>query len=295
MRVRTLGFLFGEAWRNVLRNGLMSLASISTVAVSLCIAASMAICAANLDHVASTLESQLEVKVFLAPGLTEEARQALIQQVTAMDGVQEVRFVSREEALQRLRDRFGEDSILLDAVGDSNPLPDSLEIRATGLQAVKLVALRVGELEGVEEVLFHREVADKLSRITRGLRIVGVLVVSLLLVGMLLIIYNTIRLTVFARRREVAIMKLVGATDWFIRLPFFLEGVLLGTVGAGLAALVIRSGYVWVAASVRGSLPFLPLLPPYPLVNYATALLLCLGAVVGGLGSSWSLRRYLEV
>lgn len=209
--------------------------------------------------------------------------------------MKESEFVSREEALDRLREQFGERQDLLDFVEEMNPLRHSFEIKAEEAEQVKVVAQEVGRIEGVAEVKYRQEVVERLFSLTRSIRIAGLVLVVLLLMATVFLISNTIRLTVFARRREIGIMKLVGATDWFIRWPFILEGILLGVLGTLVSVLILRRLYDWVVASIYSSLPFIPVIPPEGIMQPLILLLFGLGFFVGAFGSLVSLRRFLRV
>lgn len=209
--------------------------------------------------------------------------------------MKESEFVSREEALDRLREQFGERQDLLDSVEEMNPLRHSFEIKAEEAEQVKVVAQEVGRIEGVAEVKYRQEVVERLFSLTRSIRIAGLVLVVLLLMATVFLISNTIRLTVFARRREIGIMKLVGATDWFIRWPFILEGILLGVLGTLVSVLILRRLYDWVVASIYSSLPFIPVIPPEGIMQPLILLLFGLGFFVGAFGSLVSLRRFLRV
>ena len=151
------------------------------------------------------------------------------------------------------------------------------------------------QLPGVETAKFGQEVVTHLFQLTRVLRIGGVLLIALLAVATLFIISNTIRITVFARRREVNIMKYVGATDWFIRWPFLLEGMLMGLIGGGIASAVLYQGYNAILVRIYATLAFFPMLPTWPTMGYLCGVLLIVGTLIGALGSSISLRKFLDV
>jgi cell division transport system permease protein len=160
---------------------------------------------------------------------------------------------------------------------------------------VETAAKAIGEFPGIESTRYGQDVVQHLFDITRLMRIFGVALMLLLAAATVFIIANTIRLTVYARRKEVAIMKYVGATDWFIRWPFLLEGIVLGFVGGILAALALRSFYAAMAAKIYSTLAFFPLMPQYPFMNYVTLALLLAGMAIGATGSTVSLKRFLKV
>lgn len=295
MRFSTWEFYLRETGRSLVRNRLMSLASISTVALSLLILGVFLLGVANLNHIASTLENQVEVTAYLDDKVSSAAQAELIDQVKGLPGVREARFVSKEEALQRLKEQFGERRDLLAAVEKNNPLRNAVEVRTLTPGDVKPVVEELKKLPGVAKVSFKEEIIERLFALTRAIRYAGLGIVLLLVAGTMFLISNTIRLTVFARRREISIMKLVGATDWFIRWPFLLEGLCLGFIGSLPAVLLVVRFYAWLAANVYTTLPFVPLLAPGDLLGRLSLLLVGLGLLVGGLGSAISVRRFLRV
>lgn len=212
-----------------------------------------------------------------------------------MPSVAAVEFVSKEQALEILRARLGEQRKILDALGESNPLPDYFLVTVKSPEEVRKTAVAIADLYGVAEVNYGQDVVNNLFDLTRLLRIFGVMLLAILALATIFIISNTIRLTVFARRKEIAIMKYVGATDWFIRWPFILEGVVLGLIGGGISAVVLRSFYSAMAAKITGAMVFFPLAEQSPFMGYLAAALIFSGVAIGILGSTISLRKFLEV
>lgn len=294
MTPRTLTYSFREALRSIRHNGLMSFASIGTVAISLLVLAVILLTAVNLEHMLSTVESQVELKAYLADDVAEKSLSELSDKIAETAGVAEAAFVTKEEALDRLREQFKEQPEVIELVEQNNPLRDSFEIKVVPPEMVKEVAEVVATYPGVAEVKFKKDLVESLFKVTRALRMFGLTLVVLMAIATVFIISNTIRLTVFARRREVAIMKLVGATDGFIRGPFIVEGVLLGVVGALVAMVFVWIGYGWVVRKITAFLPLWPIAPRQPLLTNLTGGLLALGAFLGATGSAVSLRRFLK-
>lgn len=295
MKLRTSEYFIQEVFRSLKRNNWMTFASIGTVTVSLFVLGVFLLLVLNMNRLASTLESQVQISVYLEDGLTEAGKGTLQQDIEGLAGIDTVTYVDKTEAEKRLRERLGEQGYLLDALGDENPLPDSFEVTVVDPAFVETAAGTIGQLEGVEEARYGQDVATHLFDITRLIRIFGLVLMVLLCGATLFIISNTIRLTVFARRKEIAIMKYVGATDWFIRWPFLLEGVVMGFAGGLLAALVLRSFYAAMTAKIYDTLAFFPLMPQYPFMNYVTLGILAAGIFIGALGSTISLKRFLKV
>jgi cell division transport system permease protein len=212
-----------------------------------------------------------------------------------MQGIDTVKFVDKDAAKERLSERLGDQKYLLDALGDKNPLPDSFEVTVKTPEMVETAAKAIERMDGVESAKYGQDVVEHLFDITRLMRIFGLVLMLLLAGATIFIISNTIRLTVFARRKEIAIMKYVGATDWFIRWPFLMEGIVLGCIGGILSAIALRSFYAAMAAKIYNTLAFFPLMPQYPFMNYVTVAIILSGMLIGAIGSAFSLKRFLEV
>ena len=295
MKLRTSEYFIQETLRSLRRNNWMSFASVGTVAVSLFVLGVFLLLVLNMNRLASSLESQVQISAYLADGLSESARKDIASDIEALQGIEEIRYVPKEEAKERLAKRLGDQKYLLDALGEKNPLPDSFEVVLKSPALVETAAAAITRMDGVEQAKYGQDVIEHLFAITRLIRIFGLALMVLLAGATLFIISNTIRLTVFARRKEVAIMKYVGATDWFIRWPFLLEGMVLGFVGGVLAAIALQSFYAAMAAKIYETLAFFPLLPQYPYMYYVSAAILLSGMGIGALGSTISLKRFLKV
>ena len=295
MKIRTTEYFVREVIISMIRNRWMTFASIGTVTVSLFILGVFMMIVMNMTRLASELESQVQISVYLNDALTEEGRAEVEQMMRDMNSISKIEYIPREQALNRLEERLGDQKYILDALGDSNPLPNSYDVTVKKPEQVQSTAEAIADLYGVDEAKYGQDVASHLFDMTRLLRLFGFVLMVLLAGATIFIISNTIRLTVFARRKEIAIMKYVGATDWFIRIPFILEGMALGFIGGGLSALSLRSFYSAMAAKIYTTLTFFPLVPQYPFVNYLTIVLITSGMIIGIIGSTISLKRFLEV
>ena len=295
MKFQTIEYFFREVILSMIRNRLMTFASIGTVAVSLFVLGVFLVLVMNMSKMAASLESQVQISVYIADNLPEQGRNDIERMTREMKSVAKVEYIPREEALKIFRERLGENQKILDALGESNPLPNSFLVTVNNADDVKKTAASISDLYGVEEVKYGQDVAANLFELTHLMRFFGVILVILLLGATIFIISNTIRLTVFARRKEIAIMKYVGATDWFIRWPFILEGVALGIIGGGVSALALRSFYSATVTKIYETLTFFPMVEQYPFMNYLTLALICTGIFIGILGSTVSLKRFMEV
>lgn len=296
-----------DALHNTARGNLMSLASMLSVAVTLLVLAVVALLAVNLEETAATAESQVEIKGYLCTARREEVKcgqrdlteaeiQALLERIRNLPNVEQLTFLSRHEALEQMKQADPAQADLLAGYeGDENPLSDEIYVKVTDVQLVAEVAEQIQAMPGVAKVDYGKEIVADLLAFTRAVRIGGLALVLLLVFATVLTLSNTIRLSVYARRREIAIMKLVGATDWYIRRPFVLEGMLLGAVGAAIASGVTAWGYIRLMPAIQQSIPFLPLVPAEAILTDLTLALLGLGAVLGALASYFSLHRFLKV
>lgn len=295
MKLKTGEYFIQEVFHSLRRNNWMTFASIGTVAVSLFVLGVFLILVLNMNRLAGMLESQVQISVYLEDHLTDREKRQIGYDIESLQGIDSVTYVDRETAKERLKERLGDQKYLLDALSEDNPLPDAFEVTVTTPAVVESAAGAIGSMQGVEEAKYGQDVVEHLFDITRLMRIFGFVLMGLLGGATLFIISNTIRLTVFARRKEIAIMKYVGATDWFIRWPFLLEGIVLGCIGGFIAAVALRSFYAAMAAKIYSTLAFFPLMPQYPFMNYVTLAILLAGIVIGAIGSVISLKRFLRV
>ena len=295
MSFSTKEYFVKETYKSIRRNGFMSFASISTVAVSLLVLGMFLMIFLNTNNLAQYLESQVQVSVYMQDNATGQELAAVKEKLTKMPGVVKVTQVSKTEALARFKKRLGDQNQLLNSLGKENPFPNSFEVQVDNPERIKMLTPQIGQLPKVETAKFGQEVVEHLFQLTKILRFGGILLVVFLAMATLFIISNTIRLTVFARRKEVIIMKYVGATDWFIRWPFLLEGMTLGFFGAVIAFILINSIYSGLLERIHATLAFLPLLPSSPLLLYVDLFLLFAGTGIGALGSYISLRKFLRV
>ena len=295
MKIRTSEYFIREVFLSLRRNNWMSVASVGTVAVSLFIFGMFLMLVMNMNKMAESLESQVQINVYLEESVSREDARDIEKDLQEMQGVEKVTFVSKEDAMERFKERLGDQKTLLEALDDTNPLPDAFEVTITRPELVKTAAESIEKLDGVESAKYGQDVMEHLFEMTRLIRIFGFSLMLVLALATLFIISNTIRLTVFARRKEIAIMKYVGATDWFIRWPFVLEGMVLGLLGSLVAAVVLRTAYTGMAEKIYDTLAFFPLIPEQPFLTYITIVVVLSGMAVGAIGSAVSIKRFLKV
>ncbi len=287
-----LRFFFSEVLRNFSRNAVMQLTAIATVTVTIAILGSFLFVRETLGSIGDRMLHQIEISVFLDNGLTAAAENTLQKRIAADPRVLAVTFIPRAEGLRQMRERLrGQiDTSLL----TNNPLPDALRVKVVEPSEVHAVAAAIGKMPGVATVSYAQDAVTKALRVGDVFARLGLVVVGVLVLVAAIIISNTIRLTVLARRREIAIMQLVGATNGFIRGPFVFEGLLAGVIGAAIALGLLVLAQHQLLPKLVAALPFVPLGTALPNPGLLAAELLGTGAAVGIVASWFSVGRYLR-
>ncbi len=292
MRANDMKYLVGEGLRNTWRNRFMALASVGVLIICLLLTGFSYLFFVNIDHLFQTAYEQNVVAVYLVDGLDETATAQVGERLQALGNVAKVSFISKEESLERYSQDLPQE-IYESYQGENNPLPDTYIVSLHDLENFQASLTAIEQVEGVESVSYDGDIAATLSRVRRiVLAVSGALIVVLLAVS-LFIIVNTIKLTVYSRRLEIYIMKSVGATDSFVRLPFVVEGVLMGLLAGGIGYGLIYLLYRWLAQ--RFSFGVLMSLVSFRVV-WAPLLIgfLAGGVLVGVCGSAISMNKYLK-
>ncbi len=290
--LRFIGFSVVRAWQGFWRNAMMSLAATATVILMLVLLASLFIVIAGLNSGLEFIESKVAVTARLADGTSSEERGALVQEVQALPNVADVVYVSPTEAMRRLEQSYRETGRELDLGGARITLFASLEITLTDPNAAASVANALTDHEHVERILTKQAEYDTLLGVINVVRNVGVVAVGLVALTVLFMIINTIRIAVYSRANEIEIMRLVGASDSFIRLPFILEGILCGVVGAVITIALVAA--VWDPVQpVMVSVFQMPTAVSSRFLTTISLVLFAVGLGIGALGSWISVRSYL--
>ncbi|MBQ8731256.1 MAG: permease-like cell division protein FtsX [Oscillospiraceae bacterium] len=299
MRSGSLRYLFREGVRSVWVNRLMSAASVGVLSACLMLIGSAVLLAANVKSMVGFVGQQNEIIVVVSDSVTDAQLAELDDTIKGMEELASVKFTSKEQALISQIEIYGES--LLAGFEEDNPYPDMYSVTVKNIGDVERVSQTLAEMPEVEQVRSPEEFADVLVSIEKMVTVMGALVVIVLAVVSLVIISNTIRIAVFNRRREVNIMKYVGARDSFIRLPFVIQGVFFGILSALIAFFVVWAGYSfiyallaqngspWIAQAAASIIPFETIWLPL-LVSFGGA-----GIVTGMIGSLLSLRKHLKV
>lgn len=298
MKFRTLVRHVKEGGKNLARNGWMTFASISAVTIMLLVVGIFLVLILNLNHLATSVEEDIEIKVFIDLTATEEQQQELKQKIEAIPNVKSVIYVNKEEGLEQFIDSMDEvRKQVFELLRAENPFNDAFIVRADTPQLTEEVAKKIEKLPYIDNVNYGQDLVKRLFEVTSLARNIGLaLIVGMMFTAMFLIA-NTIKITIIARKREIQIMKLVGATNWFIRWPFFVEGVLLGAIGSIIPIIVIIGGYQYIYESFGKRIEALlfQMLPVFPHTIQISLILLLVGVFIGVWGSMMSIRKFLKV
>ncbi len=294
MNINSFKYCMRQTFVSLKRNVWLAVVSAGMIAISLAILGAFLLVAVNTTQFMRNIESNVEIGVFL---YDDANLQNIETQLMSLEGVRSFDYVSKHEGLQEFGKSIGDVSLFQGLEGENNPLPDMFRVRARQADMVPPLAAAIESFPGVETVDYGEETVGQVIRITGWINRVTLIVSILLAVGAVLLIITTIRLSVLARQEEVGIMKYLGASDSFIRFPFFLEGMLMGWMGT-LAAMVSLGAVYYRLATVlqREALVFFlqPVTSADKLIPIFGGLLL-LGTLIGGLGSLVSIRRFLRV
>ena len=300
MKYNNLGYLISEGFKSVFKQKKMSTASIIIMCATMLIFGLFFLVSENINYAMKQLESQQGMKVIILDDTTEDKIANLKTEILKIDGVNKVEFVSKEDALTTMKTWVGDHQELLAGyVGEGNPFPASYFVTLTDLSRNEEVQAKILKLEGVEKITSSNDSISTLSKLTKGIRAVTVFFLVLLVVISIFIIAYTIKLTVYARRREISIMKYVGATNNFIRGPFIVEGIIIGVVSALITLGAVSLSYNGIMSQVLTSSVLQKVqISLYSFSELFVKILLVyivLGIGIGIVGSIISMRKYLKV
>lgn len=299
MKFNIVGYLIREGFGNTFKNKKSTFSAMLVMCISMLIFGLFFIVGENINHIMETVEDTQAIQVFIKLDATEEQVKSIGEQIKAIEGINKVEFVSKAEGLEQYQEGFGDKAYILDPYKENNFLPDSYVVTLKDLKLVKQVEGEINKLDNIKNITSSNETISKLISVTNGIRIVtGVILVGLV-IGSIFIIANTIKLTVYARRKEISIMKYVGATNSFIRWPFIVEGIIIGIMSACISILIVGGLYKVIATNLLASSMVqnlgITLVSFGDMFNMIIVVYLLLGIGIGVLGSSISMRKYLEV
>jgi len=297
-------YFFSETFTSLKRNFFMGFTAITTVAITLFIVGFFAIIVYDIQGIISSIKSDVELAVYLEDNISEELKEYIEQYIISWEETDAVRYISKEQALERFKKQNEGSDILKEIEG--NPLPASFEITLNNPEKIDRVALRFYDkdgncIEGVDEVIYGRNYVNTLFSITAIIGTIAFLIIIALLLAAVVLIFNTIRLSIYARRKEIEVMKLVGATNWFVRIPFLFEGFFEGFAGSVVSIILLYfiNKFLWIRVervivdTMR--IKELAIVGSGNVISYTYIGVVVLGGLVGLLSSAIALRRYVKV
>ena len=295
--MRSFFYTIRQAFLQFGRNFNMGLASIFAITAMLLILSVFFIAALNMNIAAQTIRGDYDtIEIYLKDKVTEKKAQTLIEDMKATDGVADAEYKSKKKAMKEFRKRWGENGYLLDNL-EENPLPNSIVVQIADLEKADYIASRAEKLKGAEDVKFYKDTVDRLLKITDFMQWAAVILMAFLILVSIVVVSNTIKLTVFNRADEISIMKYIGATNWFIRGPFLVEGIIIGVISAaisvGLTALIYHK-LVELIGDQMFSMLSIPMVPEEFLIYNLAWIFLALGVSIGACGSIISIRKFLN-
>jgi len=279
------------------RNGLMTIASLFTITSCLVILGLFTILTLNVNYISDQVKDQCEVQLFLKADATDERISAIKTEIESVDNVKEAVLFTKEDMLNFAKeDMFsGKEELLTGFEGEDNPFSNSYKITLDNIEFTAETVSKLEVLSDVEHVENKQDVVNTVISLSNVVKKLSIIVMGLLLIIAIVIIANTVKLTVFNRRKEINIMKYIGATDRFIRVPFILEGILIGFVGAVLAFGLMSWGYITLIEFVRAyNFNMFELISYIKIVPVIIVLFVGVGCLIGIIGSSISMRKYLK-
>ena len=295
--LNSLVYNIKQGFLQIFRNRGMSLASIFSILAMLLILGMFFVITVNINLFTEVVKQDYDqIEVFLLDDTDKAQAEQIMTQIRTHEGVTDVQYRSKAEALEILKERWGESGYLLDSLG-KNPLPASILISVESLDNAGEVAAYAGTLDGIEDVQYYQETVEKLTKITNFLQIGALIIMAFLVVVSVVVVSNTVKLTVFARAKEIRIMIYVGATNWFIRGPFLAEGIIIGMLAAlistGLIALIYKELIAAIGAQVL-AIVSMPLISTQYMTGNMLIIFLALGMSIGACGSIVSMRKFLD-
>ncbi len=291
--MRGMGYLFKEGVRNVWNNRMMSLASIGVLVSCLIITGAAVLLSMNVTSVVDSIGKENQVTVFLDDDVKElEAVMMIAPEIRKLDNISDCQFYSKDQAIADLKDELG--SLFSELQGDDNPLPHAFHVTMIDISQYQDTVENIKQVDGVYKISDRSEVAGKLTSLNELVTQIGIWLIIILGLISLFIISNSIRMTMYSRRFEISIMKSVGATDWFVRIPFIIEGIVLGVISGLISSGIIAFLYEGLVVAVQFIIPFSEI--PYSRVALEMSVAFVLmGMFVGALGAAISIGRYLKM
>ena len=296
MRISTLNYFIVDAFKSIKRNRTISIAAMITVLITFFVFGTFTLLALNFNKSIEDVASKIQIQVYLKDDIKLVDQKEIELKLMEQEQVSEVTYESKDEAFLNLKENLGSNEGLLEGYDlNNNPLPSSFIVNLKDPAAAEDVINNVENMTGVEGIGNQQDVIDTISKFVDIVQIVGIGLFIVFVGVSVFLIMNTIKLTVYSRRREVGIMKFVGATDWFIRWPFVIEGIVIGAIGSLVSSILLYFAYNGVFKWIVSSMFIVNLVQPQFVLTTLLASFVGGGIVVGAIGSIFALRKFLIV
>lgn len=287
-----------DAFKSVVRNFSLSIASISCISITLIIVAMSLVASANVENIAQSVKSDVTIVAFTKLKMTEEDIKEIKSNLNSIDNIETYEFKSRDTQKQEMmKESDVLESVMKEWEEDETPLRDSFLIKVKSLEEIKNTVNQIKNVENIEVVNYGENMVHQLLGAFKLVEKIALIIVVILLVVTVFLIINTIKLTIFSRKREISIMRLVGASNFTIKNPFVIEGLIIGALGSVVPIIVTIYGYVALYNHFNGILfsPLFKLISPEPFVYMVSVIVLVIGMIVGMIGSARAVRKYLKI
>ena len=296
--LRILGRSVRDAFISVTRNLSLSLASVTSITITLVVVALSIILTYNVDNFANLVERDVTIVTFLDVTISEDKIKVIEEQIDRLDHVDSYEFQSKEDITKEMMESSETfKSIMQKWDSDENPLQDTFLVKVDDIDSINEVASHLKKMDGVSIVKYGEGMIEQLVVIFEVVRTVSIGIVVSLVVVTAFLISNTIKIAIFARKREIEIMRLVGASNTNIKIPFIIEGLFLGIFGSIIPIFATMYGYVALYDNFDGRVfsPFIQLVKPWPFITYISLILVAIGVIVGMFGSWRAVRKHLKI
>ena len=295
--IKSFFYSLKQALVQLNRNKTMALTSLFSITVMLLILGMFFILVVNVNLLTESAKDQFDmVEVYMLDDATDDQINTIMDSVKTLDYTDTVEFLDKDDAMDEMKDRWGDNGYLLDGLQE-NPLPRSIRITLKNIEDSQELVDYVSNFEGIEKVKYNQSEINKILKITNSIQVGALVIIIFLIFVSIIVVSNTVKLTVLARGREISIMKYVGATNWFIRGPFLIEGIIIGILAALISAGVICGLYSLIIANISEQMLVMfstGLVPVAFMTENLIVIFLALGVSIGAMGSMISMRRFLD-
>lgn len=296
MKINTIKYFFIDAFKSLKRNRTLSVAAMITVFITFFIFGTFSLIGLNFNKAVENVASKIEVKVFLDKDIKLIDQKEIEITLNEQDGVKEVVYESKEEAFLNFQESLKSTPGILEGYSlEKNPLQSSFIVKLEDTDKAVDIINAVSEMSGVDSVENQKDMIEKIGSFVKIVRIIGIGLFIVFTAVSIFLITNTTKITVYSRRREIGIMKFVGATDWFIRWPFVIEGIIIGLIGSLVSVILLFFAYKGIFNYLVSSLFLVTLIPPTYILGTMGIGFLLGGSIIGAIGSIVALRKFLDV